>query len=529
MDNSHQYKDNKSSTDNTNQGMENEEIFQDPPIIEEGKEHLPGIKNKLTIPVSFKTILVSFLKQLALNPTDLHQLNCPSIILNGISLLEYSIYWADHPNLLFDIIKENENIDKQKNQSPIDPSMTRILKITRWFLSTLWDSYRSRNSSTGFERKPYNPVLGEQFQCEWDNQIEMISEQVCHHPPISAFYFKTKDDQLHVNGYSGQKTAFTGTAIKVTQEGLITMNLFIKKDKNSNNSNNSNNNFNRDRIDKKENLNENIKEEYQITLPELHIRGLLIGMPFLEITGETTIFCPQTGWKCHLKFLPKPWFTGEYDFVEGLIYKKSVTGDSELQDTIPSHSCSSFNKTKDGINNNSTIEIWGKWSETIWYKIKNETNESESENEDGIESEDENDCKSPSVYDHLEKVESGVIVSSPQDEILYKVGEMDAIFPTRTLNPPDPLLDSRIVWKSVTDALMEGDYEKASAIKNEIEENQRRMKRERDERGVNWRPLLFEKVENYNDKDDCNSTDEIITADQKWVNGEFYQKYILNK
>lgn len=66
-------------------------------------------------PVSFKSVLLQFLKGLASSGTtgDLHQLTCPAIMLNGISLLEYGIHWAEYPRLIADISK------------PADPVGTR--------------------------------------------------------------------------------------------------------------------------------------------------------------------------------------------------------------------------------------------------------------------------------------------------------------------------------------------------------------------------------------------------------------------
>lgn len=37
--------------------------------------------------------------------------------------------------------------------------------------------------------KPFNPILGETFQC-WINGCPAYSEQISHHPPIAALMFK---------------------------------------------------------------------------------------------------------------------------------------------------------------------------------------------------------------------------------------------------------------------------------------------------------------------------------------------------
>ena len=51
------------------------------------------------------------------------------------------------------------------------------------------------------EKKPYNPVLGEQFFCNMGDAT-CVCEQVCHHPPISAFYLEDEKAGVSLNGHS---------------------------------------------------------------------------------------------------------------------------------------------------------------------------------------------------------------------------------------------------------------------------------------------------------------------------------------
>lgn len=125
-------------------------------------------------PVSFKSVLLQFLKQLATSTSasDLHQLTCPAIMLNGISLLEYGIHWAEYPQVLAEISKST---DPKGTATPISsplPSLLleRAIAVCRWFISCLYGSYASRSKTAGFERKPYNPVLGEQFHAVWPDE-----------------------------------------------------------------------------------------------------------------------------------------------------------------------------------------------------------------------------------------------------------------------------------------------------------------------------------------------------------------------
>eukprot|EP00158_Paraphelidium_tribonemae_P009672 Partr_v1_DN28927_c4_g1_i2_m25211 putative Oxysterol-binding protein len=91
----------------------------------------------------------------------------------------------------------------------------RTLFVARWFLSTLYGSYHER-CADGSEKKPYNPVLGEQFFTRWREDApaatwksaECVVEQVSHHPPISAFHIQCgpEDHRVEVTGHCGQKT-----------------------------------------------------------------------------------------------------------------------------------------------------------------------------------------------------------------------------------------------------------------------------------------------------------------------------------
>lgn len=51
-----------------------------------------------------------------------------------------------------------------------------MLAVTRWFMSTLWGSYASRCTNGQHEKKPYNPILGEQFLCKLGD-VECVCEQ----------------------------------------------------------------------------------------------------------------------------------------------------------------------------------------------------------------------------------------------------------------------------------------------------------------------------------------------------------------
>ncbi|KAI8635916.1 hypothetical protein BD408DRAFT_448819 [Parasitella parasitica] len=215
-----------------------------------------------------------FLKTVINFTGDLSSLTCPAFFLNGLSLLEYGTYWGDHPTCFTAVTQPN------------DPK-ERMLAVTRWFMSTLWGSYASRCTNGLTEKKPYNPILGEQFNCHMGN-VKCVCEQVCHHPPISAFYLESAAEGVSLNGHCGQKSKFKGTTIKVEQVGRAVLNL------------------------------SKFDEQYVIDYPDLLIRGVLTGSCYLELSGICTI-TSNSGATAVIEFIPKPWFGGDYHRIKGNI------------------------------------------------------------------------------------------------------------------------------------------------------------------------------------------------------------------
>lgn len=96
------------------------------------------------------------------------QLTCPAFLLNGLSLLDYSTHWGDYPTYFADIAAVKGN-----DEAACDERLKRVVK---WFMSTLYGSYHAR-CKNGQEKKPFNPILGEQLFTSWPNGNRMVIEQ----------------------------------------------------------------------------------------------------------------------------------------------------------------------------------------------------------------------------------------------------------------------------------------------------------------------------------------------------------------
>lgn len=377
---------------------------------------------------SFKSVLLQFLKTFSTSGTDLFSTSSPAIMCNGISVLEYCAHYCDHPEILAAI---------SKGETPLD----RMLVVVQWYLSGLFGSYASRSTSGGFERKPFNPILGERFFAEWKDEgygkTEMIAEQVSHHPPTTAFYLRNQTAGVHVNAFSTQKTRFLVSCIGAEQHG----NVFLYVDK--------------------------FKEEYMITLPEIFVRGILTGAPFIELCGDVAMVS-SSGFGVKMRFIPKPWFSGEYDQVEAVIFD-----------------------TKSG---KIHFDIWGKWSSSVYFDEHDEESEKKChfrERKNPAGSSGDSTGSSSSAHTG-EPYTSLVEDHARQGPTLFNPELMPKVpFSVKPISSQGDM-ESRRVWHPVSKALQKADYSTANLAKNKIENEQRALRRERAENNEIWMPEFFE-------------------------------------
>ena len=78
--------------------------------------------------------------------------------------------------------------------------------------------------------KPLNPMLGETYECEWEDGSKFYLEHTCHTPPISHFYIKSSKNLFIVSGYidmemGGVMKAIYKNSIQMIPKGKITVQL----------------------------------------------------------------------------------------------------------------------------------------------------------------------------------------------------------------------------------------------------------------------------------------------------------------
>ncbi|KAI8061141.1 hypothetical protein BC940DRAFT_310643 [Gongronella butleri] len=232
-----------------------------------------------SIPVDQQGSFSSFLKTLASFTGDLSALTCPSFLLAPISLLEYSSYWADQPTLLSSV-GDSDNAEE------------RFHAAIKWFISALNGSFASRLPKGEWEKKPFNPILGEQFFCQLGD-AKVTCQQVSHHPPVSAFHIRDEKKGVTLLGHDGQKTRFSGTQMLVDQIGYCTLKLEARD------------------------------ETYLFTLPSLSVNGIWYAAPYVELYG-TSYVQSSSGFHASIAYTTKGWISGEIHH-----FKATVTNDND--------------------------------------------------------------------------------------------------------------------------------------------------------------------------------------------------------
>ncbi|KAK6081520.1 oxysterol binding protein [Seiridium cupressi] len=208
----------------------------------------------MTKPQSNFSQLKDFLGYLTTVKGDLSNITAPPFVLSPKSVTEIPASWAEHHKLFLQPARE-------------DDAEKRALLVLKNFLCSLKRQVytAATETSDGGAKKPLNAFLGELFLGTFDDhesgsKTQLISEQVSHHPPVTACFFYNKEHRISSAGYVAQETTFSptnGVVVKQVGHAII-----------------------RD---------ETHGESHLMTLPVMAIKGLVSGSPYPELQGTCYI------------------------------------------------------------------------------------------------------------------------------------------------------------------------------------------------------------------------------------------------
>lgn len=208
---------------------------------------------------------------------DLSKVVLPTFILEPRSFLDKLSDSFYHADIISKAVQE-------------DDPFIRMKLIVQWYLSGFYKKPKGL-------KKPFNPILGETFRCYWHHpngsRTFFLAEQVSHHPPVSAFYMTNRQDGFCLSCSILARSKFYGNSTSAILEGVGTLTLLPRG------------------------------ENYTLSSPYAHCKGILMGTLSMELGGKVNIECENTGYKAELEFKLKP-------FLGGSEYTNLVTGKLKL-------------------------------------------------------------------------------------------------------------------------------------------------------------------------------------------------------
>uniref|UniRef100_A0A671WSD7 Oxysterol-binding protein n=1 Tax=Sparus aurata TaxID=8175 RepID=A0A671WSD7_SPAAU len=136
---------------------------------------------------------------------DLARVSMPAALNEPVNLLQR----------LCEELEYSELLDTANNTSDPYQRMVYIAAFAISGYSTA--TFRNRY-------KPFNPVLGETYECiREDRSFRIISEQVCHHPPISACHAESENFSFWQD--QRWKNKFWGKSLEILPTGMVNVTL----------------------------------------------------------------------------------------------------------------------------------------------------------------------------------------------------------------------------------------------------------------------------------------------------------------
>ncbi|CAK8678837.1 unnamed protein product [Clavelina lepadiformis] len=359
-----------------------------------------------------KSIIMHLLSQLKLG-MDLTKVTLPTFILEKRSLLEMYADFVGHTDTFVSISDGTSAVER----------MHRVLKF---YLASFQSG---RHGQTA--KKPYNPIVGEVFQCSYyvpksqaspissskptsqsHHRVRFVAEQVSHHPPVSAFNVTCPEKKITLNSHIWTRSKFMSMNMSVGVVNIGQGTLCLTDH----------------------------EESYIITYPSAYARSILT-VPWSELGGKCTISCKKTGLTATVIFHMKPTYGGQ---------PHRIT--AEVKNSAGFVSC----------------RVEGKWNTDLEFSYYQQ---GESDGFGGTEKDSESKATTETVETNSLKTYNKFV---------------------RPLNT-QCLMESRKLWQSVTQSLRNGDITSATTHKTELEDQQRQIEKKRQEADLPVPTVYFTK------------------------------------
>jgi hypothetical protein len=314
--------------------------------------------------------------------------------------------------------------------------------------------------------KPFNPMLGETFEFVDDRRgIKFFSEQVSHHPPITACF--VEDEHFEMTAYFRVATRFTGNAVEVEPASTTVITL------------------------------KSTGAQYTYGGIKSVLNNLLVGSMWIDMYGDINVQEIGSSRVFHLNCVQCGWFSAGWHEVTGEVMNE------------------------EGV---STFQIEGKWNETIYATRMKETNGAQKLPVTSALSDEWEEFEPPEAIPFGMKLEDIPAYSiGTRSPVWVNIEELCMNEPYTQWNMTAlavdgcglyeegrqiPKTDSRL--RQDRRALEVGDNTLAASEKHRLEEAQRYKKKIRDEKKLPWNPAYF---------------DENVNCDLEWKRWTYKSNY----
>jgi len=275
-----------------------------------------------------------------------------------------------------------------------------------------------------------------------------LTEQVSHHPPVSAYYATCPARGVAITGVDQISAKVSGTSVRITP-GSYNKGIFVKL------------------------TNGNGKgEQYKITHPIAYVNGMLRGSFYVTVSESTIITCEREGepegkemLRAVLEFKEEPWIGKPQFQLDGVIHTYRV-GETVHEE---------WTKVKHVPHDRVVAQIDGSWRSQIRWKRARGS---------GTATNPATQSSTSLASGRSAEAEYGTLIDIEPLQVMPKR--------VRPLHEQHDY-ESRKLWDNVTSRLLTREFGDATKHKQAIEQRQRDLAGKRKEKGEEFVPTYFEK------------------------------------
>ncbi|XP_054479056.1 oxysterol-binding protein-related protein 1-like isoform X2 [Anoplopoma fimbria] len=405
-----------------------------------GNQHNGGKKHRTSLPTPMfsrnDVSIWSILKKCI--GMELSKIAMPVIFNEPLSFLQRLTEYMEHTYLLHQANATTDSVERMKCVAAFAVSA----------VASQWER-------TG---KPFNPLLGETYELiREDLGFRWVSEQVSHHPPVSAFHAEGLNEDFVFHGSIYPKLKFWGKSIEAEPKGLITLEL------------------------------PKYNEAYTWTNPTCCVHNIIVGQLWIEQYGSVEVINHKTGERCSMMFKPCGLFGKELHKVEGYILDKS--------------------KKK-------LCAIYGKWTECLYtvdpvtfdaYKKTDKKNSDEKKGNKRNSVDEEPEEMPPPDAETVQVIPGSELIwkitPRPDNSAKFYAFSTFAMYlneQEKSMEGVTPPTDSR--FRPDIRSMENGDIDLASSEKKRLEEKQRMARKNRTKSTDEWKTRWFQQGQNPHNK-----------------------------